>query len=407
MRIAIYHNLPSGGAKRALFEWTQRLAADNALDAYTLSTADHAFCDIRPFVRQHRLYDFGPHHLFAAPLGRLNRLQRWRDLASLAQLGRRIARDIDAGGYDVVFAHPCQFTYLPGLLRFLEVPAVYYLHEPFGPGFVRVFRRPYQKRDTAWRRWSLRFDPFYLLYTHRLESGRVAGLARIACLLANSLFTQQQISREYGVGAEVCHYGVNTEAFLPLYDAREEGAVLSVGELTPRKGFAFLVESLAHIPPDQRPALRLACNGEIAAERRFVEALAVERGVELHILSSLDTTELNLEYNRAKLCVYAPVLEPFGLVPLESMACGTPVVGVREGGVRESVVDGVTGTLVDRDPMQFASAVMDLLADPERMARYGRQARDHVMENWTWDRSVAQLKDHLARTAESPGEARA
>lgn len=81
-------------------------------------------------------------------------------------------------------------------------------------------------------------------------------------------------------------------------------------------------------------------------------------------MPNLKTDQLVLEYNKAQICVYAPVLEPLGLVPLESMACGTPVVGVREGGVLESIVHEQTGLLTERDPAQFAGAVQHLLSNP-------------------------------------------
>ena len=59
--------------------------------------------------------------------------------------------------------------------------------------------------------------------------------------------------------------------------------------------------------------------------------------------------ELVILYNKAKLVVYTPYMEPFGLVPLEAMSCGTPVVGVNEGGVMETVLNGKTGILVERN----------------------------------------------------------
>jgi glycosyltransferase involved in cell wall biosynthesis len=68
-------------------------------------------------------------------------------------------------------------------------------------------------------------------------------------------------------------------------------------------------------------------------------------------------------YNRAKATVCANVLEPFGLVPLESMACGTPVIAVREGGLRESVRDGETGYLVDRDETALGAAIDAVIGD--------------------------------------------
>jgi glycosyltransferase involved in cell wall biosynthesis len=92
-------------------------------------------------------------------------------------------------------------------------------------------------------------------------------------------------------------------------------------------------------------------------------------------------------------------MEPFGLVPLEAMACGTPVVGVQEGGVQESILHKHTGLLVDRDPVQFAAAVQNLLSNPALASEYGRNGREHVLRHWTWDQSVAALEDFLLACA--------
>ncbi len=395
MKIAVYHNLPSGGAKRALYEWLKRLAVDHILDVYTLSTADHAFCDVRPLVRRHVTQLFTPRPAFTTPWGRLNRWQRWRDLGTLVQIGHRIARSINAGDYDVAFVNPCEYTFLPALLQFLTVPSVYYLHEPFGPTFVRHFERPYLKPESGWRALSREIDPFYQLYTRRLERDRRKSLRRTTQLLANSQFTQEEIRRAYKRTSPICPYGVNTDDFYPLAGVEKNGNVLSVGALTPRKGFDFLVESLAHLPAAQRPTLTLACNAVDLQEHAYVRALAQRHGVTIDVREQLNTDALRLAYNHAALCVYAPVAEPFGLVPLEAMACGTPVVGVREGGVRESVVDGATGLLVERNPASFAQAVWRLLDDEALATRYGTQGRRRVLERWTWDTSTQRLAAQL------------
>jgi glycosyltransferase involved in cell wall biosynthesis len=395
MKIAVYHNLPSGGAKRALYEWLRRLADDHVLDVYTLSTADHAFCDVRPFVRRHVTLPFTPRPAFTSPWGRFNRWQRWRDLGTLTRIGRRIARVINDGGYDVAFVNPCEYTFLPALLQFLTVPSVYYLHEPFGPTFVRHFERPYLKPESGWRALSRKVDPFYQLYTRRLERDRRKSLHRTTRLLANSQFTQEEMCRAYDHQAPVCPYGVNTEDFYPLAGVAKNGNVLSVGALTPRKGFDFLVESLAHIPAARRPTLTLACNAVDPQEHAYVEALAQRHGVKVDVREQLDTDTLRIAYNRASLCVYAPIAEPFGLVPLEAMACGTPVVGVREGGVRESVVDGTTGILVERNAVSFAQAVRLLLDDRALAEQYGVQGRRLVLERWTWNASTRRLAVQL------------
>jgi glycosyltransferase involved in cell wall biosynthesis len=169
--------------------------------------------------------------------------------------------------------------------------------------------------------------------------------------------------------------------------------------LSPRKGFLFLVEALGRIPLRERPPLRLASNAVDPQERLRVERLAADRGVELQVLVGLDREALAREYNLAALCVYAPHDEPFGLVPLEAMACGTAVVGIKEGGVLESVLDGQTGALAPREPEAFAAAVRDLLARPSLAAEYGRRGREHVLAHWTWEQSVTLLERCLLEAA--------
>ncbi|MBC8262929.1 MAG: glycosyltransferase [Anaerolineales bacterium] len=77
------------------------------------------------------------------------------------------------------------------------------------------------------------------------------------------------------------------------------------------------------------------------------------------------------------------------------MACGTPVVGVREGGVRETLLHNETGLLTERDPRQFADAVLGLLTNPISVDALGRLGPSYVQEHWSWDATVAQVEAHL------------
>jgi glycosyltransferase involved in cell wall biosynthesis len=332
----------------------------------------------------------------------LNQLRRWRDLGDLSALGRRIAHDIDNRGYDVVLANTCIFTFIPAFVRYVQTPTVYYLHEPFGRTFIRQHTRGGSPK-CKWRSALDRFDPLIALYRSRLERLQRSSVAGASRLLANSRFTQEQFKLAFNVESDICRYGVDCQVFRPRPPLIGGDHVLSVGELTPRKGFDFLIESLARIPLSTRPPLRLACNAVDPDEKMYIESLAADRGVNLRIVTGLDSERLAAAYGEARLCVYAPVAEPFGLVPLEAMACGKPVVAVREGGVPESVIDGQTGLLVPRDPTTFARAVQQLLADPLLAERLGVQARQHVLRNWTWEKSVAELEDFLSNRPLPPG----
>jgi glycosyltransferase involved in cell wall biosynthesis len=331
-------------------------------------------------------------------LGRLNQFQRWRDLGDLEELNHRIAGLINQDGYDVLFANTCMYTFIPALVQYVEIPSVYYLHEPFGSGFYRIFERPHLKRG-GWRERLDHLDPFIGLYQRRLASIQKRSVHKATRLLSNSRFTGEHIGKEFGVDAAFSPYGVDLNGFHPVEGIRREDYVVSVGEMSPRKGFDFVVKSLGTIPAKLRPSLKLACNMVHADELAYIKDLAQRYGVQLEVLVGLNVDGLRDLYNRAQLCVYAPVMEPFGLVPLEAMACGTPVVGVREGGVPESVTHEKTGLLVERDAQKFGSAIQHLLANPDLAEFYGQNGRAHVVRDWTWENSLAILEKHLADCA--------
>ncbi len=103
--------------------------------------------------------------------------------------------------------------------------------------------------------------------------------------------------------------------------------------------------SLSKIDSNIRPEFIIVSDHGNNLWRDHLKDLASKLGVKLRILSMIDDEELVLFYNKASILVYAPYLEPFGLVPLEAMSCGTPIVAVKEGGVRESVIHNKTGIL--------------------------------------------------------------
>jgi glycosyltransferase involved in cell wall biosynthesis len=80
--------------------------------------------------------------------------------------------------------------------------------------------------------------------------------------------------------------------------------------------------------------------------------------------------------------------EPFGLIPIEAMACGIPVIAVSEGGLSESVLDGTTGYLINRDKLELKQKIKLLLGDESLRIKFGKNSREHVLAKFTWDKSV-------------------
>ena len=90
-------------------------------------------------------------------------------------------------------------------------------------------------------------------------------------------------------------------------------------------------------------------------------------------------------------------LEPFGFAPLEANACGLPVVGVAEGGIRETVQDGVNGFLVDPEAESIACAANRLLQNPVLARQMGEKAAVNVQRTWNVERSVDRLETILLK----------
>ncbi len=399
MKLAIYHDLPSGGGKRVLYEVVRRLAARHQMDLFSLSTANEDFCDVRPFMGRHQVYSFQAAKLFHSPLGRLNQMQRMSDLKRLDALGSEAAAEIDAGGYDAVWVQPCMWIQAPYVLRTLRTPSSFYVHEAMRWAYEPEVERPEDRSD--WRRAADRFDPINQMYRRAAIRADRENLAAATELLTNSSFTAVNVSEIYGCSAEVCYPAVDAELFAPSANRVRATWVLSVGEIRPNKGFDFLIEALSCIPPPTRPPLRLVGNAVREAEVAYLQEMARVREVELQIETNVDAKTLVDLYNEAALVVYAPVREPLGLVPLEAMACETPVVGVAEGGVRETVKDFATGILTSRSAKHFGAAVQKLLQDGELRERLGRAGRRDVLENWSWDRTALQVEASLLRLSET------
>jgi glycosyltransferase involved in cell wall biosynthesis len=116
--------------------------------------------------------------------------------------------------------------------------------------------------------------------------------------------------------------------------------------------------------------------------------------------SSIANDALVALYNKAQLVLYAPYLEPFGLVPLEAMACGTPIVAVKEGGVRESVIHNKTGVLTERDEHIFAHAVIEVLSDKEKIRDMSQKAIRCTEDYWTVEKAGKRLTWHMNRVVD-------
>lgn len=187
-------------------------------------------------------------------------------------------------------------------------------------------------------------------------------------------------------------------------DARQRRhRILSVGRLVPRKGVDLVIKALPYLREagfDDVELLIVGGGGDSGAlhadpEVRRLMDLAAELGVEdqVSLQGQVPRGAMPGIFRSADAVVCAPWYEPFGIVPLEAMACGVPVVAAAVGGLRDTVVDRGTGLHVPpRDPEAIASALAMLLANPTLRAELGNAGKLRARTRYSWDRVAAETE---------------
>ena len=170
--------------------------------------------------------------------------------------------------------------------------------------------------------------------------------------------------------------------------------VLFVGRLASNKGLLDLVEAFASLARTD-PTVRLLLVGEDGGMGARVDAQVRSLGLEGrvrrigHVDSDADLASL---YREARCTVLPSEYEAFGLVLLESLSQGTPVVASRVGGIPEFVEDGRCGLLVEpRDPVDLATALDRLWTDPEAARRWGEYGRTEVVPRFGWEEIAGRI----------------
>jgi glycosyltransferase involved in cell wall biosynthesis len=205
--------------------------------------------------------------------------------------------------------------------------------------------------------------------------------------------------------------GVDTDVFTPDGPvARKNGRprLLALGRLVERKGMATVIAALARLPD----AELVVAGGPDRADLdtsdeygRLLEAARVHGVTERVIFAgSVARPDVPALIRSADVVVCVPWYEPFGIVPLEAMACGVPVVASAVGGLTDSIVDRQTGWLVPaRDPVALASALGQLLADPERRAALGAAGVERARRQYSWRRVAVQTETVYRRLGAGAG----
>lgn len=350
MKVGYFYNLKFGGAKRVVMDQVEYFK-EKKIDT-TIYTINHEK-DIFDPGKYAKLKNYNLHlDYIGLPLvGKLFYIYYvfWK----LRNIQKKIASDIDSKKYDVVIVHPDQFTQAPFLLRYLKTKSIYYTQEPY--------RLAYEHSMRIEENFPIYIKVFEHILRYFVKVVDRKNAKSATWIIASSLSVRERMIQGYNVFPFICPPGINTKVFKNKKLKRDN--ILFVGSDTDQiDGYDLLVSALELIPKSARPLVKKVIWKKKNNER-------------------ITENELSDLYNSSKLTVCVSRFETFGLIPLESMACGTPVVATNIGGHRETVIDNVTGFLVDPDPVEIAKKIKFLL-ETKKYSYYSLNAQKHVLTNW-------------------------
>jgi glycosyltransferase involved in cell wall biosynthesis len=306
---------------------------------------------------------------------------------------------INKGGFDVLLANTCMLFASPFIGRYVNLPKVLYLQEPNRTLYEPLPRLPWiaeeyvpvsglKRLKSAGRQWV---DLRDVSIRGREELTNAKSYDRI---LVNSYFSRESVLRAYGISSKVCYLGIDPGMFKDL-ELPRENFVISVGTISLTKNVTLTIQAIARVPAAIRPRLVWVANNRDEDYFRECVRLAESLNVIFDPRKLIPDAELVSLLNRAQMMVYTPRLEPFGFAPIEANLCGLPVVAVAEGGVRETVIDGLNGLLVDHDPELLGQAISRLISDPELRLKLGRLGKERALTDFAMEASIDRLEDEL------------
>jgi glycosyltransferase involved in cell wall biosynthesis len=421
MRIAVWHNLPSGGGKRALHDHVRGLVMrGHQVEAWSPPTAVLTYMPLSRYGPEHVVpFDWQPEWHRAPIIHNFNSyLNAIAKIEAMKQHAQRCVAEIERGGFDLIFANTCVIFATSFIARFANIPTVLYLQEPF-----RMFYEAQSFGDMTRLAWVASMLPYFKLAKNPLRwKGQAASLVRDLVdvhalrlqareealsawafdrILCNSRFSREAIMRVYGLDARVCYLGIDTDLFRPT-GAPKEQFVVGLGSFNVVKGIDLAIRAIATVDAALRPSLVWIGNAAVPGYLEEMSQLAESLGVNFLPKELVGQDELVDLLSRAAVMVYTSRLEPFGYAPLEANACETPVVGIAEGGIRESIEPGINGSLIETgDPIALGQRIMRYVDNLDISRSEGLKARNHILKTWQVELAVERLEMHLVEVLQA------
>ncbi len=366
MKIALFYYLPASGAKRVVYEHAKGLTKKgHTIDVYTYQNIDPLF-NPSDFAKHTYSYDYHKRTIHLPILRKIS--SDFSDFKHLKSLHQKIAADIDSRSYDIALVHTDAHTQAPFLLQFLKTKNVYFCLEPLRIANEYSYQLEQQNLPLPNR--------VYESINRYIRKGIDRTNARSAHhSIAISYFGRELMIQAFDMYPDVSYIGVDTSVFKKK-NLKKKNQILFVGQKLAVNGYDYALKAMELLPSKNRPSFYIHSWTKNKKERVTDE-------------------DLSRTYNESLLTLSLSTFDTFGLVPLESLACGTPVIAFNVAGYRETMQQGKTGYLVEFDSTEIANKIKELTAHPELAKKIGDYGATWVGQNWTWEQHIVHMETLL------------
>lgn len=365
-KIAIFHNLSGGGSVRVINEISRYLSKESNVTMFTIS-------EYRNGIWKEKLLDFKENNI-SVKIPQNFFLKNLWILFFLPQIHEKLAKKIDSENYDVVIVTHDYLTKSPYILKFLRTKTIYIIHEPprefYEPQSIHA---PFLKNKMA---------NIFRCYIKKIDKENVS---KADILIVNSEYSKKVIKKIYDKNSEILYPGIDTKKFHPNDKIKKEDVILMVGGLARFKGHYFVSRSLVSILNKYK--LVIIGDGK-KIEKEYIR-IQVPDHLQKNIifLNHISDSKLVQYYQKAKVLCIGAHLEPFGMTSIEAQACGTPVVAVNEGGLKETIIDKRTGYLSKRSKNEFKEKTLIAIKNSKRLKNYCIDQS----KKWKWENHLKRL----------------
>ena len=381
-RVAVFHMLPSGGGIRVLRQFVNGLSSSFEMHihqpefASIVKSGDSVKTTIYPYPMWRKPAGYLKP---VAPIFLILRLLSFKKVCSLA--ADKINKTADAA-----LIHNAMPVAAPPLLQYLDIPSAYFCYE---------YPRHIYEKDLIQRTGSIVARQALLPLEFLEKTIDRNSTQKASTLFSLSTYMQGRIRSIYDRDSTIIRPGVDTSLFSAGKEDKSADFVLSVGALWPFKGHETAIRAISLLPEKYRPKLLIVADREYPGYRAKLISKANSLAVETEIIQSISDQELRDYYRRARAVLCCQRREPYGLVPLEAMACGTVVVAINEGGFPDNIRHNSNGFIFNGNPEDAAKYLLQILTDPSLSKEFSEAGRAFINKHRTLSHGVIRLREEL------------